>query len=320
MRRSSRRRPRRPSRKRNAVKRIKKVIDSLAEKHYHICPDFVFTSPTLTHTPSVSVLDAERGVYNFNYNYPAMGFLQLNNAVDMPQHSNEKPDGYSGKRVDLTGYSITGTIVASPAALSNGFARIHLVKMNTNKMTPATTAGRPNGSSTRYPDWFLNSRSGYVIPTASPTPNHTSLALDSSIDKAEINMFDTNLGDRHGDTPLNRVGWFNHGFKLHHGFTIVKTVTLDRRVTPHPSQLSKAVVPFTMFVPQKKTFRDLAVDALGDDATLDTTVGQRRTEMAEQMPIMFLLVELCQLEIADAVASGFNVSIHPPRLHFKDYA
>ena len=303
---------RRPTRKRSLTRRIKKVVADISEQHYLDCPvtslgtnaTGEFAPQSVTYSAG-TCYDTTNNRYEFGTNFPHMGFLRLCMPDHLPAYgTKETPNTYSGQRVDITGYSISGVVEIDAAALTQAYVKIHVVTMNTNKFPPkAAVAGVANGWETNYSPTLLTDRSSsHIIINASAPPTITGSNITGIV------MLDTYLGDRHRDVDKKRVGIFNHGFKLMPGWNIKTTVVIDRRRTTNANNLSNGVFPFKFFVPVKKTFKDLV-----------GTTAERNQQMMAKMPYMFVATEICELDKSDSTATGAKVCFNTPRLHFKDH-
>jgi len=337
-----RRRSRRPPRKRTFAKRVKKVLGDVSEAKYVIAPTpaigttseiaaaagELFYPTLITGTAPAEV--GKNGRYEFSKNYPAMGYMRLGRGDQLPKMASQltnqaggynlnSTDTFVGRRVDLTGFTVSGVVEALAQGLSQAFVRIHILTANTSRMpvsTNAAIAALGAGAGTCIGSNMFSNRAGYVDVQAAETQGK----LHNEI-SAGLELFDVNLGDRHSDIAYRRIGWFNHGYKLMPGMSIVTSVTVDQRLTPNASQLSNTVHPFKFFVPYKRTFKDLQTPSTGEGYT------NRTEEMLQKLKLTWILVEICQLDCNDNVLFGattettsVRVCMNAPRLHFKDHS
>jgi hypothetical protein len=339
-----RKRPRRrarPTRKRVFTKRVKKVIDKLSEKHYKsqgkpsigttagiasAATQYFFSTIPITGVAPNQV--GGKGRWEFTAQYPYIGFQRLLRTSDFPLSSvgqSKTLDTYQGRKVEFTGISLTGLVELTAEARANASVKLHVLKMNINKWpnpsVPGSAvlqgSGNIHGLQAGFPTLTSDGvQTGYwKIVTKDNPVDGVALAAED-----EFCLFDVNDGDRRHDVNKKRIGWFNHGYKLTNGITLVKTLVLDGMTSTATNNLSPSIVPFTFFIPWKKMYTNL-----------DSNISQTATEqqLVEKAPWLFIAIEIVQRELDDSSIalstktitnpSGAKVCLNPARLHFNDH-
>jgi hypothetical protein len=288
--------------KKASGKRIRAVVKSMAEHKWVETKSkaILLQSSFGTNDPATTALGSAGANWVTNRNFPSMHIQRLDYA-DMLPTQGVGYNQYEGRKYQITGVSITGTLTVDPNAQALAFVRLHIMKYNSLKAnTLDLPAGMPPGNQ------------GYMIATTS----------DANIVQAPagtLNLFDTNLGDRHPDIQSHRMGWFNHGYKLAAGWTKVKSYTLDARAAV--GNENGYTKPFRIFQPIKK---------LMDISAPSASTSQ--TAYAEwcKSP-MYVFMEICQLGVNDARLdstagnldatngiTGVTAIVTVPRLHYID--
>jgi hypothetical protein len=302
----SRRRSRAP-RKRGFAKRVKRVLAQVSE---HKFKDAAVPNVTGEGWNQTNYR------YEFNSNTPHVGVLKLCLPADMPtratdlavtgNNSAHLAGTFVGKRIDLTGYSITGVLQATAAAQANCTVRLHVLKISKNNFPTGSALNQFDGTN-RCVGAYWYDNAYYSLGGA--TLNLTSTPLTATVANKSINLFDINTGDRHTDADGSRIGLFRHGWKKHPGFTIVKTYTLDGNQNFGTGDVSSRATPFKLFVPLKISMKFVDLDA-----------AKTIEEFTSRLPRLYLLTEIVAQGTTDnATTHGYTVCMNAPRLHFKDH-
>lgn len=311
---------RRPTRKRVFARRVKKVLDSICEDKWKDAP-----LPTAT----AQSYNGATKRYEFHLNTPNVGVLKLCLPDHLPARPTtldgsaatavgdiHAPETFVGKSLQLTGYTITGVMQLSAAARSSCEVRLHLLSINNKRFQASDAADSVNGRRTNCGSNWLDEGtrsfgSGQLLSSEKPVPNNPVTPTTPSA----CYFFDSSRGDRYLDVAGFRVGIFKHGYKLHPGFKILKTIHMDGHDREGKDQLSPIVVPFKFFIPVKKHFKDLQ---LNKSDCID--------EMMARMPRLYILTEIVAIGGATSYPDSADLSgdclvaFNTPRLHFKDHS